>query len=181
MGFDQQGGKILDKGMSRLAKAGTRPSGGGYWYPEARRPSSVDVLNLLRSYRENEQKMRARTRSSMKMGESDLIALRFLLRAQKAGEIVLQRDIANLLNITSASTTSLVDRLCKSGHVRRIPHPTDRRAVVLEATVETDQEVRETLGVMHARMIEAVDSLSDEDADTVARFLILLNDAIRED
>lgn len=150
----------------------------GYWYPDARRPSSVDVLNLLRRYRETEQRMRAKTRKSMGMGETDLIALRYLLRAQRSGVVVQQRDLSRLLNITSASTTALVDRLCKSGHVRRVPHPTDRRAVVVEPTVETDSEVRETLGDMHKRMITAVESLSDEETKVVARFLVTLNDAI---
>ncbi|GMA32099.1 hypothetical protein [Litorihabitans aurantiacus] len=53
----------------------------GYWYPSDE-VEPVEVLSLLRRYREAERAMRARTRDSMGMGETDLIALRFLLRAK---------------------------------------------------------------------------------------------------
>ncbi|MCF3687118.1 hypothetical protein L2E26_25080, partial [Salmonella enterica subsp. enterica serovar Weltevreden] len=51
----------------------------GYWYTRgAREIEPVDVLNLLRRYREAERRMRARTRDSMGMGETHLSALRYL-------------------------------------------------------------------------------------------------------
>ncbi|NYF12433.1 DNA-binding MarR family transcriptional regulator [Pseudoclavibacter sp. JAI123] len=144
----------------------------GYWYPTGgQHATSVDVLNLLREYREAEAKMRARTRSSMRMNENDLLALRFLLQQQRHGKVVVQKDLGQRLNISSASVTGLVDRLVKSGHVERRPHPTDRRASIIAPTVESDREVRETLGVMHKRMIAVVDSLSTEELDGVAKFL----------
>src|SRR5215217_4005016 len=129
----------------------------GYWYPEGDSATTVDVLNLLRRYRAAETAMRARTRSTMGMNESDLMALRFLLREQKAGRIVRSIDIARMLEISTASTTALIDRLEKSGHVRRESHPTDRRAGVVAPTVSSDDEVRETLGDMHRRMLALVD------------------------
>ena len=66
----------------------------GYWYPEADSASTVDVLNLLRRYRAAETAMRERTRISMKMNETDLVALRFLLREQRAGRIVRAIDLS---------------------------------------------------------------------------------------
>ncbi|WP_424466259.1 MarR family winged helix-turn-helix transcriptional regulator [Pseudoclavibacter helvolus] len=144
----------------------------GYWYPSGgEHATSVDVLNLLREYREAEAKMRARTRSSMRMNENDLIALRFLLQQQRRGQIVMQKDLGERLNISSASVTGLVDRLVKSGHVERRPHPTDRRASIIAPTGESDKEVRETLGLMHQRMIAVVDSLTTQELDGVAKFL----------
>ena len=143
----------------------------GYWYPEHRRPTSVDVLNLLRRYRAAEAQMRARTRSSMGMGETDLLALRLLLQAQRRGELVRQRDLASALGLASPSVTALVDRLVKSGHVRREPHPDDRRATIVVPTTDTDSEVRATLGAMHRRMIEVIDAMDDAQTDAVASFL----------
>ncbi len=43
-------------------------------------------------------------------------------------------DLAQFLSITSASTTSLLDRLERAGHVARSPHPSDRRRIVVELT-----------------------------------------------
>lgn len=40
-------------------------------------------------------------------------------------------EIARRLGVTTAAATVIVDRLTSAGHVRREPHPTDRRAVVV--------------------------------------------------
>lgn len=151
-----------------------------YWYPDGHTPSAVDVLNLLRRYRTAETAMRARTRSSMHMNETDLLALRHLLRAQQRGDLVRQRDLSTLLDISSASVTALVDRLERSGHVERRPHPSDRRAVVVVATADTDREVRDTLGAMHQRMIAVVDGMTPEQLDAVGTFLAGMVDAVEE-
>ncbi|MCH8560201.1 MarR family winged helix-turn-helix transcriptional regulator [Nesterenkonia sp. DZ6] len=149
------------------------PRPGGYWYQDSgHAPSSVDVLNLLRRYRESERKMRSRTRESMSMGETDLLALRFVLRAQSAGELLRQRDLAQELDISAASVSVLVDRLIRYGYVRRVPFPSDRRSVAIEPTIAGDQEVRETLSEMHRRMIETVETLTEAERAAVTKFLL---------
>ncbi|WP_347753665.1 MarR family transcriptional regulator [Agrococcus sp. ProA11] len=155
-------------------------SSSGYWYPDHGVPSSVDVLNLLRRYRAAESSMRKRTRSSMGMGETDLLALRRLLQAQRRGELMRQRDLAAALHLASPSVTALVDRLVKSGHVRREPHPEDRRATIVVPTTETDHEVRATLGPMHRRMIDVIDSMDDDERRAVARFLDGMSEAVEQ-
>ncbi|MBT2473917.1 MarR family transcriptional regulator [Microbacterium sp. ISL-103] len=152
----------------------------GYWYPESDSASTVDVLNMLRRYRGAETAMRARTRVSMGMNETDLVALRFLLREQRAGRLVRPIDIARMLDISTASTTTLIDRLEKGGHARREAHPTDRRAGVIVPTVSSDDEVRETLGAMHRRMLALVDEMSDQERAVVTRFLAGMTSAIEE-
>jgi DNA-binding MarR family transcriptional regulator len=114
----------------------------------------------------------------MGMGETDLLALRYLLRAKATGERVGPKDLSRVLGITTASTTSLIDRLVASGHVRREPHPTDRRSLVIVPTVATDSEVRATLGHMHRRMMEVAESMSAEDARVVITFLRRMSAAI---
>lgn len=143
----------------------------GYWYPEHSVPSSVEVLDLLRRYRAAEAEMRRRTRDSMGMGETDLLALRLLLDAQRRGLAMRQRDLATALGISSASMTALVDSLSRSGHLRREPHPEDGRATIVVPTSETDAEVRATLGAMHRRMLAVVDGLDDDERRAVATFL----------
>lgn len=158
------------------------PPSGGYWYPEDHTaPDAVDVLNLLRRYREAEQRMRRRTRDSMRMGETDLVALRHLLRAQRAGRPVRQRDLAAVLEISAASASALVDRLVRDGYARRRPHPQDRRSVVVEPTAKTDAEVRSTLGRMHRRMMAAAESLSPAERAAVAAFLTSLIHSVEEE
>lgn len=144
----------------------------GYWYEsEGDQIGPVEVLNLLRRYREAEQSMRARTRASMGMGETDMLALHFLLRAKQRGEIVRQKELADALRITGASASTLVDRLVRDGFAQRVAHPSDRRSVAVETTAHSDDEVRSTLGVMHARMLAAVEEMTPEELAVVATFL----------
>ncbi|WP_246858467.1 MarR family winged helix-turn-helix transcriptional regulator [Citricoccus sp. SGAir0253] len=138
----------------------------------------MDVLNLLRKYRDAERRMRTRTRDSMGMGETDLVALRYLLRATRAGERVRQRDLAQVLEITSASASALVDRLVRDGYAQRVAHPDDRRSVSIEPTQKSDEDVRSTLGAMHRRMLEAAESLSPEELAAVAKFLTALTRSV---
>ncbi|MBO9627081.1 MAG: MarR family transcriptional regulator [Microbacterium sp.] len=152
----------------------------GYWYPDAETASTVDVLNMLRRYRAAETAMRARTRAVMGMNETDLVALRYLLREHRAGRLVRPIDLARVLDISTASTTTLIDRLEKGGHARREPHPTDRRAGVVVPTTHSDEEVRATLGEMHRRMLALVDDLDDRERAVVTRFLSGMTAAIEE-
>ncbi|HSN35276.1 MAG TPA: MarR family transcriptional regulator [Arthrobacter sp.] len=157
------------------------PSGSGYWYgPDDPLDPSGDVLQALREYRNVEIARRRSTRDSMGMGETDLLALRYLLRAQAAGERVGPKDLSRVLGITTASTTSLLDRLVGSGHVRREPHPTDRRSLVIVPTEASNSEVRATLGGMHRRMMAVAGELSAAEARVVVSFLRRMSEAVAE-
>jgi DNA-binding MarR family transcriptional regulator len=150
----------------------------GYWYSADRTRRGVAVLTALRDYRAAEAAMRRRTRSAMRMGETDLLAIRFLLKREGEGRTVSPKDLAAHLGISSASTTVLIDRLVRSGHVERRPHPTDRRALVIAPTIASDDEVRATLGEMHRRMIEVAEALDADDAAAVLGFLERMRDAV---
>ena len=115
--------------------------------------------------------MRRRTRDSMRMNETDLLAIRYVMQARQAGKSIGPKDLSRVLNISTASTTALIDRLQKGGYLTRRPHPTDRRALEIIPTENADTEVRETLGKMHRRMLETAESLTPEEAGTITRFL----------
>ena len=152
-----------------------------YWYGEAtQRERSVKVLEAMRTYRAAETAMRRRTQASMNMGETDLLALRYLIRASSTGKTVGPKELASYLGISSASTTALLDRLERSEHIQRQPSPFDRRALIIVPTVATDEEVRSTLGQMHDRMMEVALRLRPEDAEVVVGFLNGMRDAVDE-
>ena len=139
---------------------------------------NVEVVHQLQAYRAAEEAMRRRTRDSMRMGENDLTALRYLLRSQREGRVVTPGMLAEHLGMKSASVTVMLDRLTKSGHVARQPHPTDRRSLAVIATPDSDDEVRATLGDLHHRMMEVTMGLDARSADVVRRFLLDLADGI---
>lgn len=141
-------------------------------------PHADEVIATLLDYRLAEEAMRRRTRDSMRMGTTDLQALRFLIKAQGEQRIVSGRNLADHLGMTSASVTALLDRLTSSGHVQRTPHPTNRRSNMITATPGSDEEVRQTLGAMHARMIDAARALSPADAAVIQQFLESMTTAV---
>lgn len=143
----------------------------GYWYDQDDAERGAVVLNALRRYRQAEKDMRARTRLSMRMGETDLTAIRFLLREQRANRSVSATQLAEHLGVTTASTAVLIGRLERSGHISRQPNPADKRGVLLTATGSSDDEVRATMAGMHARMILAAERLDPEIARGVVDFL----------
>lgn len=154
----------------------------GYWFADAGTDaSSVDVLNMLRRYREAESAMRSRVREDMGMGERDILALRFLLEARAAGVVLRQKDLAAKLDITTASASNLVDRLARDGFAQRTAHPDDRRSVAIEATEDGDREVRETLRRMHDRMYAATTAMSAEERRVVVGFLRRMIDSVSTD
>lgn len=152
-----------------------------YWYDhDADTARGRRMLEALRLYHAADSAMRRRTRHEMSMGENELLVLRFILRATGQGRQVTPTEIARYLGISTASTTALIDRLETSVHLRREPHPTDRRSVIVTTTAQTDHEVRATLGDMHARMMAATGGVSDAEADAIVAFLERMQIAVDE-
>lgn len=152
--------------------------GSRYWYDESDQERGRRVLEAMRAYRAADAAMRRRTQEAMGMGENDLLALRYLIRAQQQGKDVAPKELAQYLGISSASITALLDRLERSGHVRREPSPFDRRGLIVVPTPATDAEVRETLGDMHSTMIEVASTLEPEVAMKMVDFLDRLREAV---
>jgi DNA-binding MarR family transcriptional regulator len=152
-----------------------------YWYGDGeadRTRRAVAVLQAFRVYRAAELAMRRRTRQSMGMGENELLALRHMLKARSQGRSITPSELAKFLGISTASMTAMVDRLEKSGHVQRQSHPTDRRRIHLIVTDKSDEEVRETLGPMHERMMAAVADMDPEESRVVIACLERLQEAL---
>ena len=80
------------------------------------------------------------------------------------------------MNISTASTTKLLDRLAAAGHVTRSPHPTDRRALMITITERTHEQVRDTVGRTHARRFDVAARLTPAERETVIGFLNDLSD-----
>lgn len=117
-------------------------------YTAAERELLRAVRDLVRADRD----MRRRLGATMHMNLTDLQALRHVIDAQNAEGFTTPRRLADALAISTASTTTLIDRLVGSGHLERSPHPRDRRSVVVTATDHARDEVRAHLGDMHERM-----------------------------
>ncbi|TDE98792.1 MarR family transcriptional regulator [Occultella glacieicola] len=147
----------------------TIPSTGAYRHQDD--DLVVAMLEALRVFRSSDQELRQRVSASMRMNVRDLQALQFVISAQNRDELATPRGVAAHLHISTASTTKLLDRLTRSGHLERAPHPTDRRSLLISATQHAHEEVRERLAPMHARMAEIARDVPSHARPAVVQFL----------
>lgn len=145
------------------------------------RLNAVAVLQAVRRFRRSDSAMRTRTASELSVNATDLAALRHLVAASRLGEHVSPTELSAQLGISSAATTKLLNRLALLGHVRREPHPTDRRGQLIVATDLAHTAIHEALGHSHKRMMEVVTALTPDEQLTVIRFLDALGEAVMEE
>jgi len=131
----------------------------------------VRVMDAMRNWRAAEQRMSEASRKYMKLNETDMRAIRFLISAKNQGLVATPGALTEHLGISSASTTKLLDRLERGHHITRAPHPTDRRALAIAVTDETHVIARETVGRQHARRFDAAARLTSDEREVVIRFL----------
>ena len=108
---------------------------------------------------------------SLGIGPNDAKVLRFLLDREADDEPVTPRLLAEMLGISSAATTALIDRLADAGWVERVPFPGDRRSIVVRATIDADSPARNLLAVRRSSVAEAASRLDASQRRVVADFL----------
>lgn len=129
------------------------------------------VMGALGELRDAEQKLSLASRRYMRLNDTDMRALHYLIVCANRGATATPGGIATHLGISTASTTKLLDRLEKGGHIRRAPHPTDRRALAITITPETRQAAMETVGRQQAKRFYSAARLTADERDVVIRFL----------
>lgn len=129
------------------------------------------LMAALGRLRDAEQLLTEASQEYMKLGRSDMRALHYLIVARHGGTIITPSAIAAHLNISSASTTKLLDRLESGGHIVRTPHPTDRRALAITITDTTHEAAMQTVGRLQSKRFHAAARLTSEERAAVTRFL----------
>lgn len=128
------------------------------------------VMAALGQWQEAARALAELSARYMRLNETDMRAIRMIMRAEQRGEVVTPKDIAHEVGISSASTTKLIDRLVLGGHVVRSAHPTDRRTMRIRVTPGTRRSAHDTVGRQHARRFAVAASLSPEERDVIIRF-----------
>lgn len=129
------------------------------------------IMRALGGLRVAEQKLSDASVRYMKLNHTDMRALHFLIACENTGAVATPGAISTHLEISTASTTKLLDRLERGGHITRSPHPSDRRALAIAITATTRRSAIETVGRQHARRFTVAARLNASERDIVARFL----------
>lgn len=122
---------------------------------------------LLHRFGLARDRMRVALARATGLAAADLDALEYL----EADGPLTQRELGERLLLTSGAVTMLVDRLEHAGRVRRLPHPTDRRALLIELGPKAAQEAPSGLRDYHARLARLSGSVPAAHRAAVAGFL----------
>ena len=87
-------------------------------------------------------------------------------------------DIVKELQVSAPTVTGILDRLEKSGYVRRVEDREDRRAVMVELTAEGKKIAVKLKSTIVARWSDILKKLSAEDAERYLEILRKIKEAI---
>lgn len=76
-------------------------------------------------------------------------------------------ELARAAGLTTGAMTTLLDRLERLDYLRRVPHPTDRRRVVVELTDKMRRRIAEIWAPMGQEGAELLGGLSDRQLELV--------------
>ena len=136
----------------------------------------VYLFEALLRWRRTSDAQREASRRGMRLGENDMRAIRLLMTARREGTIVTSTMIATHLGVRGPSVTKLLDRLEAAGHIRREPHPTDRRALSIVVTDGTSATATATVGADHVRRFRVAAAMTSSERRAVTRFLSTIAD-----
>jgi DNA-binding MarR family transcriptional regulator len=112
------------------------------------------------------------------LSPSSALALSIVVDAR---EPLAPNQIATRLIISRATVTGLVDSLERRGYVRRVPHSSDRRMLLIEPTESGCQVAHEFRLVVHRKQKEWLAALSESEQgqliDVLQRLQPVLADA----
>jgi DNA-binding MarR family transcriptional regulator len=100
------------------------------------------------------------------LSQTELVALEHLVAAPST-----PGDLARLLEVSTAASTGVVDRLERRGHVERRPHPQDRRRTEVHMTEGGREEILGHLMPMLVALRELDAGLDDAERAVVERYL----------
>lgn len=107
-------------------------------------------------------------RFGLQQGEFDVLAT---LRRSGAPYALTPTELYEATMVTSGAMTARLDRLEKAGLIRRAPHPSDRRGVVVELTAKGLALVDEALAAHVDNEHQILAGLTGQDRDMLARLL----------
>lgn len=129
------------------------------------------LMTALSALRDAERHLSEASQRYMRLSRQDMRALHYLIVARHGENVVTPGMLTAHLGISAASTTKLLNRLEREGHVTRNLHPTDRRAFAIEVTPSTETAAMASMGRQQAKRFHAAARLTPAERDVVIGFL----------
>ncbi|MGY1838245.1 MULTISPECIES: MarR family winged helix-turn-helix transcriptional regulator [unclassified Modestobacter] len=131
----------------------------------------VDISLLLRRLNVELDAVGGRFSRAHGLNRTDVRALVAVMDAARSGQPITAGRLGEAVELASASTTALLDRLERAGHLRRVRDPDDGRRVVLEMSESAMAAGAEHFGGLQRDLAAAMAGYTDEELALVGRFL----------
>jgi DNA-binding MarR family transcriptional regulator len=83
------------------------------------------------------------------------------------------------LRVSLPTTSGIVDRLARAGYVRRLPHPEDRRQVIVETTAKGREFITQFQAVIRHRWEEVLKALEPRELSAFYRVVSRLREQLQ--
>jgi DNA-binding MarR family transcriptional regulator len=136
-------------------------------YPGADKLATECIVNLLRTQGLVTAELARRFRRHGLTGPG----FNVLMILEGAGEPLSPYEIGERRLVTRGTVTGLLDTLEKQGFVRRIPHPEDRRMLLIELAGEGRAILGQVCDELFPAQAEMMSVLSERDKESLVRLL----------
>jgi DNA-binding MarR family transcriptional regulator len=127
----------------------------------------AEAGNAMQAYQRSTQAFDDAISRALGLNPTDLRGLDWLVDGPKsAGEL------SAGTGLSSAATTTLIDRLTDKGYVRRVPDANDRRRVLVEMTSEGRSRVARFYGPLVAEGASLFEGISVAELEHVCEWLV---------
>ncbi|GGP64830.1 MarR family winged helix-turn-helix transcriptional regulator [Saccharothrix coeruleofusca] len=132
---------------------------------------NATLIRLLRQLTVETDRFAELFGEAHRMHRTDLNALTLIMDAKAQGRPLSPTGLARALHLSASATTSVLDRLESSGHIRRVRSATDRRKVELVVADQALELGRAFFVPLGLALTEAWTGFDDEQRATITRFL----------
>ncbi|WP_320067162.1 MarR family winged helix-turn-helix transcriptional regulator [Micromonospora sp. RTGN7] len=140
----------------------------------------ADITNDLRRYSVDAQHIGHAFAGLHGLNATDLHALIAVMDAELAGAPITPGRLGKQLNLSSGSVTALVDRLERTGHIRRDRDTVDRRKVFLHYADRGATLAKEFFQPLGRRTDQVMAGFGDDELEVVHRFMTAMVTSMRE-
>ena len=134
---------------------------------KSRQALIAEAGNAMQAYQRSTQALDDAIGRALRLNPTDLRCLDWLVDGPKSAG-----QVSEATGLSSAATTTLIDRLEQKGFVQRVRDPGDRRRVLVELSPEGAERVGEYYGPMVREGSELLRNLSAEQIEVMRDWLV---------
>ncbi|UQU61402.1 MarR family transcriptional regulator [Couchioplanes caeruleus] len=139
-----------------------------------------EIVNLMRSYSVEAQHVGQAFAQRHGLHPTDLQALIAVMHAEGRGDPLTPGRLGEALGLSSGATTAVIDRLERSGHLRRTRESADRRVVHLRYGAPGMALAMQFFRPLGERTDVVMADFDDAELATVHRFLAGMTQALSD-